>query len=114
MIRAVLDTALRRAESRVWNRVSEPVPGRNHLELRSKSRYDHGMISETIPQLRELSPEEKLTLSDELWREVTGEEPGMPDPDLVEELNQRFAEYDQNPQLGISASEMKQRFQRNG
>ena len=72
------------------------------------------MISETIPQLRELTPEEKLTLSDELWREVTGEEPGTPDPDLVDKLNQRFAEFEQNPELGISADAMKQRFKRNG
>ena len=71
------------------------------------------MISETIPQLRELTPEEKLALSDELWREVTGEEPGVPDPDLVEKLNRRYAEFEQNPDFGITAEEMKQRFKRN-
>jgi hypothetical protein len=88
VIRPFLDTSLRRAESWLGNRASRPVPGGNHLELLSKSRYDHGMISETIPQLRELTPEEKLILSDELWREVTCEEPGVPDPELVDKLNQ--------------------------
>jgi hypothetical protein len=72
------------------------------------------MISETIPQLRDLTPEEKLTLSDELWREVTGEDPVIPDPDLVEKLNPRFAEFEQNPELGTSADDMKRRFKRNG
>jgi len=72
------------------------------------------MIAETIPQLKTLTPEEKLALSDELWREVTGEAPESPDTNLVEKLNQRYGEFEQNPELGIPAGEMKRRFQRNG
>ena len=72
------------------------------------------MVAETIPQLKKLTPEEKLTLSDELWREVTGEDPASPDANLVEKLNQRYGEFEQNPELGIPADEMKRRFQRNG
>lgn len=72
------------------------------------------MIAETIPQLKTLTPEEKLTLSDELWREVTGEDPAATDPNLVEKLNQRYSEFEQNPELGIPADKMKRRFQRNG
>jgi hypothetical protein len=72
------------------------------------------MIAETIPQLKNLTAEEKLTLSDELWREVTGEVPESTDTNLVEKLNQRYGEFEQNPDLGIPAGEMKQRFQRNG
>jgi len=111
-------------DGRLVNKVepahSETLAGRcagsrsNHLEKSSRSHYDLPMISETIPQLRELTPEEKLTLSDELWREVTGEEPVIPDPDLVEKFNRRFAEFEQNPELGTSADDMKQRFKRNG
>ncbi len=72
------------------------------------------MIAETIPQLSNLTPEEKLMLSDELWQEVTGEAPGEPDPELVKKLNQRYREFEENPDLGVSAEEMKKRFQRNG
>ncbi len=71
------------------------------------------MIAETIPQLEKLSPEEKLTLSDELWREVTGDAPGTSDPDLVEKLNERFREFEENPEVGVPAEEMKRRFHRN-
>lgn len=71
------------------------------------------MIAELIPELQKLSLEEKLTLSDELWREVTGAEVGQVDPNLVQKLNRRYEEYVENPDLGISAGEMKRRFNHN-
>ena len=70
------------------------------------------MIAETIPQLKNLTPEEKLILSDELWREVTGGGPEEMDPRLVEKMDLRYKEYLESPGLGISADEMKSRFQR--
>lgn len=70
------------------------------------------MIAETIPQLKNLTPEEKLTLSDELWREVTGASPGEVDPQLVEKMEVRYKEYLDNPSLGVSEDVMKSRFQR--
>jgi hypothetical protein len=70
------------------------------------------MIAETIPQLKNLTPEEKLTLSDELWQEVTGTTPEVVDPILVEKMESRYKEYLENPSLGISAKDMKGRFKR--
>lgn len=72
------------------------------------------MIAETIPQLQQLTPDQKLTLSDELWREVAGESIDAPDSRLIEKLNRRYEEFAEDPDQGVSADEMKCRFKRNG
>ncbi len=70
------------------------------------------MILETIPEIQKLTTEEKLILSDELWRAVVGESSYETDPVVAEKLNERFREYEADPAKAISADEMKRRFKR--
>ena len=71
------------------------------------------MILESIPQIRNLTPEEKLALSDELWQDVVGESYLETDPDLVSKLQERLSEYQKDPKQAVSSDEMKARFKRN-
>lgn len=70
------------------------------------------MIAERIPQLQELTPEEKLALSDELWLEVTESTPIEVDTELVEKLNDRYEEFEKDSGMGVSSDEIKERFNR--
>ena len=72
------------------------------------------MIAERIPQLQELTPEEKLALSDELWREVTETTPPEEDSELVEKLDERYEEFEKDSSQGVTSDEMKKRFDHNG
>ena len=70
------------------------------------------MIAERIPQIQELTLEEKLALSDELWLEATEMTPSEVDSELVDKLNDRYEEFEKDSSLGVSSEEMKKRFHR--
>jgi len=72
------------------------------------------MISETIPQLQTLTPEQKLLLSNELWTEVqeSMREAGGPDSTLVAKVRQRLREHEQHPEDVVTWEEIKARHRR--
>lgn len=52
-----------------------------------------------------LSPEQRLELIGELWDSLDDQLP-PPDPDLLAELDRRFAEFEANPTEGRLAAEV--------
>ncbi len=70
------------------------------------------MIFETIPQLQQLTPEEKLILSNELWTDAQSALGVAEEVDsaLVSKLRQRLCEYEENPADVVSWEEIKSRF----
>ena len=68
------------------------------------------MIADRIPELKNLSAEEKLTLACELWDEIDEHPELFPvREDHVEILRERLEEYERNPQDTISWDELKKR-----
>ena len=68
------------------------------------------MIVEQIPLLSELSAEEKLTLIEELWEQLSIEEPNIPvNEEHLRILEERRAEYLRNPEAGSTWGEVKKR-----
>lgn len=66
------------------------------------------MIADRIPELKRLSAEEKLALASELWDEIAEHPELLPvRDDHVQILQDRLAEYEQNPQNTISWAEVK-------
>lgn len=66
------------------------------------------MIAETIPQLKQLSPDQKLVLAGELWDEVAADTKDWePDPEFVEGLQQQLEEYRRNPQNVLTWEQVK-------
>jgi putative addiction module component (TIGR02574 family) len=75
-------------------------------------RYAAGMVKETIPQLAQLSSEQKLALVDELLDEVAAAD-DLPLPDWQKrELDACAAEYVQDPTEGSSWEDARERILR--
>jgi putative addiction module component (TIGR02574 family) len=66
------------------------------------------MIAERIPQLQNLSPEEKLILVGEIWDELAASPNSLPPrQDHIDLLKQRLADYKKNPTDVRSWEEVK-------
>lgn len=72
------------------------------------------VISETIPQLETLTPEEKLILSNELWAEAQKAMSGKAEirPDLLNRLRQRLSEYEENRDDVVTWENIKARYRK--
>ena len=68
------------------------------------------MIAETIPGLENLSAEQKLLLSAELWEEVTGIVDDARDEAIHALLKKRWEEFEANPSSGGTWEELRDRF----
>jgi putative addiction module component (TIGR02574 family) len=68
------------------------------------------MIAERIPQLKSLSPEEKLILVGEIWKELAAQ-PDMlpPREDHIKILKERLEQYRQNPSDVLAWEDVKAR-----
>ena len=68
------------------------------------------MISEKIPQIRELTEEEKLQLAEELWESASTRSEAFP---ITEEqkkiLKNRWKDYKDDPESASSWDEVKKR-----
>jgi putative addiction module component (TIGR02574 family) len=66
------------------------------------------MIAEKIPQIRMLSPEEKMLLAAELWDDVAahGNE-WQPDPEFIAGMQQQLEDYRRDPSEGRTWEQMK-------
>ena len=68
------------------------------------------MIADRIPQLAELTVEEKLLLANELWDEVERREKEIPFDDAVLKLlERRAADFQQDPSSAVTWEEFKRR-----
>lgn len=68
------------------------------------------MIADRIPELKKLTPQEKLALAGELWDEVAAAPDSLPPrQDHVRILEERMAEYKRNPRDVSLWTEVKQR-----
>lgn len=68
---------------------------------------------ERIPELRTLSPAEKLSLVTELWDDLASNSEDVPiTPEQIAEVERRLEEYRKNPDLGSSREEVKARILR--
>ena len=68
------------------------------------------MIADKIPELKNLSAEEKLTLACELWEEIEERPELLPvREDHLKILRERLEEYDRNPENTIPWEEVKKR-----
>ena len=73
------------------------------------------MIAEQIPQIEDLTSDEKLILMGELWEQLSREalEPETkPSPEMVAMLRERLDEYKRNPDAVSTWEEVKQRIRR--
>ncbi len=66
------------------------------------------MIAERFPEIAQLPDEDKLTLMAELWQDVT-DHSGDEEPALAAFVEQRWQEYQQNPERVSPWSEVKAR-----
>jgi putative addiction module component (TIGR02574 family) len=65
---------------------------------------------ERIPELRTLSPGDKLALVTELWDDLASNPEDIPiTPAQIAEIERRLEEYRQNPDLGSTWEEVKAR-----
>jgi putative addiction module component (TIGR02574 family) len=68
------------------------------------------MIAERIPELKRLSPEEKLILVSELWDELAAEGDALaPREDHIKLLKERLDHYRQHPTDVVAWEELKAR-----
>ena len=68
------------------------------------------MVAETIPQLKSLSPEEKLILVGELWDQLAADPQAFPKrDDHVKLLEGRLAYFRQHPEDVMAWEEVKKR-----
>jgi len=67
------------------------------------------MIVEQLPEVQRLSPERKLALAAELFESATDCNAEEPDPEIVKLLDERLAEYRENPSSTSPWSEFKAR-----
>lgn len=67
------------------------------LASKTARRYGENMIAETIPALKNLSPEQKVLFAAELWRDAIGDQDETPDPKLVETIRERLAYCKEHP-----------------
>ncbi len=56
------------------------------------------MIAETIPAVKSLSDDDKITLAAELWRDVVKSGDAEIDPEMVSALNERIDYYAKHPE----------------
>jgi putative addiction module component (TIGR02574 family) len=67
------------------------------------------MILEKVPDVRQLSPDEKWLLIGELWQELLPAPDHEPRAEIVALLDARMAEFRANPSLGGPWAEVKAR-----
>ena len=68
------------------------------------------MISDAIPQLANLTPQEKWLLAGELWDEVAKDPNAIPSSEEQQnEIRERWEEYKTNPDKGVTWEEIKER-----
>jgi putative addiction module component (TIGR02574 family) len=68
------------------------------------------MILETMPSLRQLPPNEKRQLAEELWDKADAEEGEVTvDATILSLLEQRLADHAANPQSGSTWEDVKSR-----
>ncbi len=67
------------------------------------------MVIERLPEIQNLSDEEKWVLVDELWADLMGEPRPMPDPAIVEELRRRMAHYETHPETATTWEAVRDR-----
>lgn len=67
------------------------------------------MIVDEYPELQRLSPERKLTLAAELFKDVTDCQAENPDPEIIKFLDDRLAEYEKDPSSGSPWRDVKAR-----
>jgi hypothetical protein len=70
------------------------------------------MIAETIPGLGALSPDQKIILAAELWRDAAGRAGDDPSPALVKALNERLGFDRQHPEQVSTWEEVRSRIVR--
>jgi putative addiction module component (TIGR02574 family) len=65
---------------------------------------------ERMPELRTLSPSDKLALITELWDDLASNPEDIPiTPEQIAEVDRRLEEYRKNPDLGSTWEEVKAR-----
>jgi putative addiction module component (TIGR02574 family) len=65
---------------------------------------------ERMPELRTLSPSDKLALISELWDDLASNPEDIPiTPEQIAEVDRRLEEYRKNPDLGSTWEEVKAR-----
>jgi putative addiction module component (TIGR02574 family) len=68
------------------------------------------MIAETIPQLKNLSREEKLILVEEIWNELASDPEAFPPrEDHIQIVRERMAHFRENPDSASPWNEVKAR-----
>lgn len=68
------------------------------------------MISESIPELKKLSPKEKLILATELWEEFRdSDEDHEVNEALLKVLQKRFEAYRDDPSAAVTWEDFKKR-----
>ena len=67
------------------------------------------MIAEKIPELKSLSPDEKLILVRELWDELAAQPNAFPPRQDLQLLRERLEHYRQHPHDAIAWEEVKAR-----
>jgi putative addiction module component (TIGR02574 family) len=68
------------------------------------------MIAERIPELKKLSPEEKLILVREIWEELAARPDSFPPrDDHIKLLKERLEDYRKNPKNVVAWEEVKAR-----
>lgn len=71
------------------------------------------MIAETIPQIKDLTTEQKLLLAAELWDEAANEQTiWETDPAFITSLEKQLEEYRRDPSAGLTWEQVKARVQR--
>jgi hypothetical protein len=67
------------------------------------------MIAETIPGLDALTSDQKILLAAELWRAAVGKGAELPNPALVQALQERLDFHNDHPEEGLSWAEVRAR-----
>lgn len=68
------------------------------------------VISDRIPELRQLSPQEKLALDGELWDELTADPKALPPrADHIKVLQERLEHYRKHPNDVVAWEDLKSR-----
>lgn len=69
------------------------------------------MIAETIPQLKDLTIEQKFLLAAELWVDAANQQTDWEsEPDFVASLEKQLAEFRRDPSTAMSLDDFKRRF----
>jgi len=80
------------------------------LEEAALMNEDMDVIAERIPELKDLSPEEKLILVGELWEELASQPDAFPPrEDHIKLLKERLEHYRQHPDDIVAWEQVKTR-----